>query len=266
MNLHYKGFVGTLAGQVGTNSVYTASHNPNGYLVVTALTSGASTTIPAFAKILAGTNFASTGLVITEPKLGNTPQHAITVATSGTILANAVTLSFTCTGYMNWVNGASVTITGVTPSSYDGVYTLGNPTSNTSFTVSKTYVGEDGSPGLPNATGFGTASMVISNAVTGLYKTNLLSTIASTTDITFTGPNIVPAGSNAVVITTASGTLGDFMYYNPVTKVLESICLPVNTPQRIGILGGSFIAPAVYGSTAVSGTSINKILFYCGTQ
>lgn len=265
MKLGYLGAVSTIAGQVGTTSVYTASHNSNGYLVVTALTSGNSTTIPQFAKILAGTNFAATGLVITEPKLTQTPAHPITGAVSSTILGNAVTLTFTSTGYMNWIAGASVTISGVTPDSYNGTYTIASATNNTAFTVSKSYPGTNGAAGLPNATAYGTAVMAITNAITGLYATNLTSTINSANDITFTAPNLVPVGTQAISIFNSTTTPLDVQFYNRKSKLLETIALPNGVPTRLEYLTDGFRS-AIYSSTAVAGTSFNKAIFWSVRQ
>ena len=263
MKLYLKGSLGTLAGQVGTNSVYTASHHPSGYLVVTALTSGNSTAIPLYARILAGTNFVNTGLIITQPKLTQTPAHAITAATSSTINSNAVTLTFTCTGIMNWVNGSTVVISGVTPSTYDGTYTMTGVTANTAFTVSKPLTGTDGAAGLPAATAFGTAVMTITNAVTGLYKTNLTSTITSATDLTFSLPNLIPAGPQAISIFSTTNTVADLAYYNPFTGVQETIALPTGIPQRLGMLEYN---TALYSATSISGNAIAKAVYWGVTQ
>jgi hypothetical protein len=259
MKLDYKGIISTIAGQVGTNCVYTASHNAAGYLIVTAVTSGTSTTIPQYAKILAGTNFVNTGLVITEPKLSQTPAHTITSASSSTISSNAVTLTFNCTGIMDWVDASTVVIAGMTPSTYDGTYVMTGVTGNTAFTVSKTLNGTNGAAGLPTATAFGTAIMTISNTVTGLYKTNLTSAIASQSTLTFTAPNIVPSGTKAISVSNSTTSPVDIMFYNPVSKVLESVCLPSGTPTRLSYFD---IPTAVYSSTAVSGTSFNKAVFW----
>jgi hypothetical protein len=259
MKLEYEGVISAIAGQVGSDSVYTASHTATGYLIVTALSSGTSATIPQFAKILAGTNFAGTGLVIIEPKLQQTPAHTITSASSSTISSNAVTLTFNCTGIMNWVNGSTVVIAGMTPSTYDGTYVMTGVTTNTSFTVSKTLNGTDGAAGLPNATAFGTAIMTISSTITGLYKTNLTSAIGSQTNLTFTAPNIVPSGTKAISVFNSTTSPVDIMFYNPVSKVLESVCLPSGIPTRLSYFD---IPTAVYASTAISGTSFNKAVFW----
>ena len=259
MRLTLKGSVATLAGQVGTNAVYTASHNPAGYLVVTAATNGAA--IPQYARILAGTNFVSTGLVITQPKLTETPAHPITVATSSTISSNAVTLTFTCTGYMNWVNAATVVIAGVTPATYNGTYTITGVTANTAFTVSKPLTGNNGDPGLPAATAFGTAVMTISNTITGLYKTNLTSTISSAADLTFTIPNLIPAGTEAITVFSGANTIADFSLFNPVTGLQEQMALPAGVPQRLSALYPNAF-PALYSSTAFSGNAVTKVLYW----
>lgn len=263
MTLSLKGKITALAGQVGTNSVYTASHNPNGYLVVTAVTSGTNVVIPQYSKILAGTNFASTGLVITLPKLTETPAHPITAASSSTISSNSITLTFTCTGYMNWVNGSTVVISGITPLTYNGSYAITGTTTNTAFTISKRLNGTDGSPGLEPASAFGTAVMTISDEVTGLYKTNLTSTISTQTNLTLTGPNLIPLNTTAMTVFTASGTVGDFTLFNSTSGLLEDMALPVGIPERITSLVPN---TSIYGSTAFSGTSINKVIFWTLSQ
>lgn len=261
MRLTLKGSVATLAGQVGTDCVYTASHSPAGYLVVTAVTSGTSTAIPQYARILAGTGFVNTGLVITQPKLTETPAHPITNATSSTISSNAVTLTFTCTGIMNWVNGATVVIAGVTPSTYNGTYTIVTPTGNTQFTVSKSLTGTNGDPGLPTATAFGTAVMTISNAVTGLYKTNLTSNITGANNLTFTIPNLIPAGTEAITVFSGANTIVDFTLFNTLSGLQEQMALPAGVPQRLsGLYPNAF--PALYSSTAFSGNAVTKVLYW----
>lgn len=258
--LSYKGFINAVAGTF-TGGAVTASHNNNGYLVVAAIASG-SVPIPQFSKILAGTNFSATGLVITLPKLTATPNHAITVATSGTIFENAITLSFSCTGYMSWVNGASVTITGMTPDGYNGTYNITGVTSNTAFTVSKSFNGDDGAAGLANGTVFGTASMVISSTHLGLYKTNLTSTIPSASNLTFTLPNFIPAGTQAISIFSTTALLADIMFFNKVSNQLESIALPTQEPYRMNYFSPDRVGEAIYESTAVSGTSFIKAIFW----
>lgn len=261
--LSYKGFLNAVAGQVGADNVYTASHNLNGYLVVSTLTSGSvGVSIPQYAKILSGTNYVATGLVITLPKLTATPNHAITAASSSTITSNAITLSFTCTGYMNWINTTSVTISGVTPIAYNGTYTTISVTGNTGFSVSKAFTGTNGDPGLAAATTFGTATMAITDIITGLYRTNLTSTIASQTNLTFTIPNVIPANTQAISIFSGSALLADVMFFNRVSNQLESIALPTQTPYRLDYFQPGGVGVALYASTAVSGTSFIKSIFW----
>ena len=256
--LSYKGFINAVAGAFA-NTV-TASHNNNGYLVVTAMT-GSVIPIPQFSKIFNGTNFSATGLVITLPKLTATPNHTITAATSAAIVDEAIILNFTCTGYMNWVQNASVTITGMTPAGYNGTYTILDVTSNTAFTVSKSFPGNDGASGLANGGPYGTASMVISAAHTGLYKTNLTSAITQA-DLTFTLPNFIPAGTQAISIFSTTALLADIMFFNKVSNQLESIALPTQEPYRMNYFSPDRVGEAIYQSTAVSGTSFIKAIFW----
>lgn len=256
--LSFKGFINAVAGQVGSNSVYTASHNAFGYLIVTVNT-GTTAAIPQYAKILTGTGL--TGLVITQPKLTATPNHAITVATSSVITNNATTLTFTCTGYLNWVTGEDVTITGMTPAGYNGTYAITEDfTSNTSFQVSKTLNGANGDPGLGAPTSLGTASMVIESTNLGLYKTNLTTDIGSA-NLTFTLPNVIPENTQAISLFSGSALLADVMFFNKTTNQLESIALPTQEPYRLDYCSNK-VGAAIYASTAVSGTSFTKAIFW----
>lgn len=254
--LSYKGFINAVAG-THTGGAITASHNSNGYLVVT----GGGASIPQFSKILAGTGFNTTGLVITLPKLTATPNHVITGATSGNIVDDLIILTFACTGYMNWLGGASVTITGMTPAGYNGTYNITGTTNNTAFTVSKSFPGANGDPGLASSTVSGTASMAISNAVTGLYKTNLTSGIVSAGDLTFTLPNVIPENTEAISLFSGALLLADVMFFNKTTNQLESIALPTQEPYRLDYCSNK-VGAAIYASTAVSGTSFIKAIFW----